>query len=804
MDALWLETRFALRALRRRPGFTLVAALTLALGIGANAAIFAVVRGVLLQPLPYDDPGGLVTIGVAPDRAGDAPGSMSLPDLQDLEREAGSLATVVGYSPRAMTLTEMGEPVVVSIGRVSKGLLASFRLAPILGRDILEGESGRDAPPFIVLGHGFWQEQFGGSGDVLGRTVRLNGISYQVIGVAPAGFDFPAGVQGWIPRRMDPEGCGRGCHTWRVIARLAVGGSVSAASLEAEAIGASLAEAYPESNYDKAFLVHSLRDDVVGDVRTGLWILFGAVAAVLIIACANVANLLLARASTRRDEMAVRAAVGASPGRIATGLLVESAALATLGAVGGLSLAWGGVAALRRLSAGTLPRVEMISVDGTVVLFALVLAGLVTFAFGLSPALQVARASLSANLRTAGRGGTARGRRALRSALTVSEMALSVLLLIGAGLLLRTFAQMYAIDMGFESREITRFTVSLPTAEYTDLDQVRTFYRTLEGRIGALPGVEAVGSAYGSALAPGWTSGDVHVAGRPVPRPEEEVGATIRAVSPGFLETLRIPLVRGRLLEPADDASGPPVALVNEAFVRAVFPDEEAIGRQVRITVDMGYGSPDWRIVGVLADTRARSLTREADPQIFVPHGRFGPTTMTVHIRGVPGATAGIGPVREEVRALDPNLPLRGVETVEEAIQRQIAPTRFFLLGVGMFAGLAVVLAIVGLYGVMAYLVARRMRELGIRVALGAQPGAILRMVLRDGARPAVLGAAIGVALALAGGRLLEGLLYGVTARDPWILLGVPVVLTLVAVAAVLPLAARASRVDPVEILRSE
>jgi len=780
--------------------------MTVALGVGANAAIFSVLNGVLLKPLPYNEPDGLVNVfmvpGGQPEKLRD---SMSHPDIADLLDQSPSFATLVGHDPFAATLTVAGEPVLVQTARLTDGLMETFHLSPELGRDIRAEECGPGAPRIIVISHGFWRDHFGMSADVLGEIVDISGRAYEVIGVAPEGFGFPDGTQLWMPHRLSLESCGRGCHTWSAVGRLAPGATVDSSQAEADTIALSLAETYPESNTEKGFRVESLRDLIVERVRAPLWILLGAVTAVLLIACANVANLLLIRASARTGEVAVRAALGATRGHLAAQIMMESAILALVGGVAGLLMAAGGVETVRLTAAGILPRVGEITVDGTVVVFTLGLVLFVTLLFGSSPAAYLARCPLTANLSHAGRG-TERTRlgRPSRSLLVAMEVGLSIVLLVGAGLLLRSFAKLYAVDLGFQTAGIVRFTLSLPSSHYRSLEDVRTFYRSLEDRIAALPGVEAVGTIYGAPLGQAHTTSVVVVEGRPFPQPGRETYSAIRAVSPLYLETLGIPLIRGRTLEQADDVSGVPVGVVNEAFVRENFPGEEPLGKKVRITTNLGYGSPFWRIVGIVGDIRSHNLTESPVPELYVPHGQCGPGYATVNARSRLGVDALLPAIRSEVRALDPGLPLQYVETVSEVVQREVAPTRFYLLMLGLFAALALTLAAVGLYGVLGYIVSQRTREIGIRVAMGASKGEIVRMVISDGLWPALAGAAVGLAASLFAGRLLEALLYGVTPRDPWILISVPAVVVCVALLSSLTPARRAGRVDPVVALRTE
>ena len=666
-------------------------------------------------------------------------------------------------------------------------------------------EFGVDGPAIIVLSYGFWQSRFAGSSDVLGRSVTLNGFDYEVVGVAPEGFAYPSTAEFWVPRRMDLESCGRGCHTMRTIGRMAAGSTVESLQAEVDALALNFESAYPETNTGKRFLVRSLQDQVVGGVERGLWLILGAVGIVLVIACANVANLLLVRASTRAGEVAVRSALGASRGRLITQVMVESGVIAVLGGLFGLALAWLGVQLLPQFSAGGIPRIDEIIIDAPVLLFTLGTVALVTVLFGLVPAVALARTSLRTGLGSGStRGGEGRGSGRARSLLLGGEVALSAVLLVGAGLLLRSFAQLYAVDVGFETREILRFKLNLPSTRYTELDQITTFYRTLEERIWTLPGVEAAGSVWGPPLGRGNASGTVLVGGRPEPTPAEETEASVHPIGPGWMETMRIPVIRGRGLTEADDHAAELVAVINEAFERQNFPGEDPIGQDVRVTVGLGFGSPTWRIVGVVGDVRSRGLERETDAQIYMPHGQYGPRDMAITVRGIPGAPSLLPILREEVRALDGSLPLYEVETVEEALQRHVAPTRFYMILVGLFAGLAAVLAAVGLYGVVAYSVSRRTREIGLRVALGARRDGIIRLVVGKGMRPALVGLAVGLGTALSGGRVMEALLFGVQPRDPVILGGTALLLTVVTLAAAILPAYRASRVDPVKALRAE
>ena len=793
------DLRYGLRQIRRHPGFATVAVLTLALGIGATTAIFSVVHGVILRSLPYPEPDRLVAVWVDPSN------SMSYPDLRDVREETDAVEALAGYSRSDVALTVDGAASLLASAQVSGGLLSVMQVPPLLGRDLREEEFGANAAPVAVISHGTWQRLFGGAPDVLGQSLEINGIVREVVGVAPEGFDFPGDVEIWLPRQIDPEGCGRGCHTWATVGRLAAGATLEQAAIEADRLAESLSEAHPQSNFEKRFAVVSLQDDMVGDVRAGLWIVLAAVTAVLLIACVNVANLLLVRATERSGEMAVRRALGAGRGRLATQLLVESGLLAITGGALGLALAWGGVAALRGLSAGTIPRIEDVTVDLPVVLFALSVVVLVTLVVGLVPALRGSESSPGAELARVGRGRSGVARQGPRRVLVALEVGLSVVLLVAAGLMIRSFHQMAQVELGYQVESLTRFRLSLPGVRYATLPEVRDFYRGLEDHLAALPGVEAVGSAFGAPLAAGNITGDLLLEGEPEPEPGQEIPASLVTVSPGYLETMRIPVVQGRPLVASDDGEGPPVTLINETMARRAFPGEDPIGRRIGVTARMFDDTPDfWEIVGVVRDVRSESVTQEPVPEMYLPQGRFGPATLWVTIRSTPGGEPSLETLRETVRSLDPTLPIRNFEQMRDAISREVAPTRFYLLLIGLFAGLALLLAAIGIYGVLSYLVTTRRHEIGVRVALGADRARIVRLTIVEGLAPALVGLGGGLAMALAGGRVMESLLYGVAPRDPLVLVGIPVVLLLVALVAVTIPSLRAARIDPAEALRAD
>ena len=795
------ELRFSARALRRRPGAGLLAIITLALGIGASSTIFSVVNGVLLRPLPYPEPEGIISVVSNWTGPESGLGSMSYPDLADLASAAPSIESLVGVNSTSMTLTGMGDPRVLTVTRLTEGLMRTFRIAPHLGRDLRADEFGPKGPTVVVIGYGFWQSQFGGDPEVLGQTLTLSGRAYEVVGVAPPGFDVPSDRELWIPRRLDVEDCGRGCHTMAAVGRLVPGATLERVRVEVARIAADLSAAYPDTNINKGFLVRSLRDLIVGEVRPGLVLMLGAVALVVLIACANVANLLLAQAANRSGEIAIRTAIGADRGHLLAQVLVESSLLAFLGGVLGLGLTALSLTLMPAVVTG-IPRIHGVTIDGNVMLFTLATVVTVTLLFGSAPAFAFLRASFKQGLARAGKGGESVARERFRGLLLAGEVALSALLLIGAGLLLRSFSALYAVDLGFESRDLVRFNTLLPGTDYEDLASVRAFYRELEERARALPGVEAAASAWGPPLGRSRATGDVRIEGRPEPSPDQAREASVQPVGPDWFETMGIGLVAGRGLEPRDDAGPKPVVVVNETFVRQHFPDEDPIGHHVELSVDLGYGTAGGRIVGVARDVRGRRLDRNPDPQVYVPHGLYGPNGLTVTVRRRAGAPSPLPALREIVAQLDPNVPMYRIETVEQVVSEQVAPTRFYLVLLLAFAALAALLAAIGLYGVVAYSVSRRRREIGLRAALGASRPGLLRMVLARAMTPAILGLALGLIAAWFGSRVLAATLFGVEARDPWIFGATSALLMLVSLLATVVPAWRASRIEPASALR--
>lgn len=802
MDVVRQELRFAARSLRRRPTFAALVVGTLALGIGATTAVFSVVNGVLMQPLPYAEPDELVMVWAYDVQSEPARGSMSVPDILSLQ-ESTAFVGIEGWTPGSFTLTGGDTPVEIDGARVTGSLLAVLEGTPHLGRDLRAEENSPDAPRVAVLSHGFWVDRLASDPSVVGTTIELDEVAHEIVGVMPPGFEYPDDAEIWVPHRTDLSSCGRGCQTLLAVGRLAPGIGVDAAGERVASTAALLAEEFPNSNQFKGLRVEPMVDVVVGDVRGGLWVLLGAVGGVLLIACANVANLLLVRAASRTTEVAVRSALGASPRRMVGGTLAESALLATMGGALGVGIAALAVRAFRFVPPDTVPRMDTVAVDAPVLVFGAVVTVAVTLLFGLAPAVGLARGSAGKALGGAARAGHRREGR-FRAALLAVEVGLSVVLLAGAGLFLRSLVELQGVDLGFDQTEVVRFNVDLPQSKYAELSQISDFYQRLEARLREVPGVEAVGSAWDPPLWSGRIYGSVRVDDRPAAAPGEERDAAIRPATPGFFDVLGLRLLEGRGILPTDVDGPLGVAVVNEAFVRENFPGENPMGRTFRMSASFGWRPAEgFRIVGIVGDVRARP-TADADPAIYVPHAQFGPGRLSVHLRGRAGMEGLVTAARGIVNEMDPNLPLTRVQTMREAMTEATGTTRFYLALVGAFAGLAVVMTGVGLFGVVSFLVSRRTREIGVRVALGAGTGRVRSMVVAQGLLPALWGVGIGVATTLLGGRVIESLLFTVRPGDPMILAGVAVLLVALSVLATLVPARRATRVDPVVALRAE
>jgi len=800
---------YALRGIGKKPLFHAVAVLTLALGIGANAAIFTVVDAVLLRPLPYPQPDRLMMLWTYNPRQGFDKDVGTYPNFEDWRRASRSFERMSAYAGASATLTERGDPAQIRGGRVTHDFFDTLGVAPARGRAFAAANGQAGGERVAILAHGLWTRRFGADPSIVGRTIVLNGVSHEVVGVMPENFAYPEDAEFWVP--LAPVGPyeqllrARGAYWLTVVGRLKPGVTRETAQAEMDSIAARLEQEYPDSAGTGIRLV-PMHDEIVGDVKRPLWILFGAVCFVLLIACTNVANLLLTRAASRQRELAIRSALGASRGRLLRQLLTESLILGLIGGGAGLLLAAWCTAFLQTLAPAGLPRLSTIAVDRQVIGYGVAASMLTSLLFGLVPALHAANRDSGANLKEGGRSGTdsVRGRR-VRAGLAIGELAVALVLLVGAGLLVRTVVALNSQDPGFASTGVLTLRLDLPQSKYTTPERVAAFYDQLVERLSALPGVESAGAGSSLLLSRLPASATISIEGRPpLPRDVQDIPVPYDTVTPGYFSTLQVPLRRGRMFTRADTPGAQGVALVNESFVKRFFPNEDPLGR--RIT----FGNPTepdtrWQtIVGVVADTRRGGFEREPWAETYFPMQQVPDRRMFVFLRTAGDPAALARTAQAAVWALDRDQAIAGIRTVRDLLAQAQANRRFTTLLLGLFAAIALVLAAIGVYGVLAYATAQRTQEIGIRMALGADRAAILRLVFAGGVKLAVIGLGIGITGALALTQVLSGLLFGVSPRDPLTFLVVPGALLLVALAACWIPARRAVRVEPVIALRGE
>jgi putative ABC transport system permease protein len=793
------DTRYAIRQLITTPGFTVVAVLTLAFGIGATSAIFSVVNTVMLQPLPYPQPDGLVRIFERVPQYGRF--SVAPANFLDWRRQSSVFERIAAYAGGTDTFIGSDGPERIPMASVSWDTFELLGVAPALGRSFRADEDLPKQNTVIVISHGMWQRRFGGDPGVLGRSVPLSGSPVTIIGVMPPDFYFPSrDPEFWRPIAFDPASATRGGHFIGVIARLKPGVTVDQAGVEMRTIAERLAVQHPDSSANESAETIALHDLIVGPVRPMLLTLLAAVGVIVLIACANVANLLLVRASVREKEIAIRSALGAGRRRLVMQMLVESLVLALGGGALGVLLAYLAIGPIQTLSAGSIPRASELALDRTVLAFAVLVSLATGVIFGLVPAWQASRAGLGTVLKEGGRSSSTSGGRWVRSTLLVAEVALSIVLLVGASLLLRSFAKLTSVDPGFTPDRVLAFRVALPLTAYPE-DHVRVaFYDRLIEKLGSLPGVETAGMVQQLPMRGGYVL-SFEIQGRPPARPGEELSANHRVVSPGYFRALGIPQLRGRALSDRDTSKAPMVAVVDQAFVQRHFPDEDPIGRGI----DIGNGTDGfYEIVGVVGDVHYSGLDAAAAPTMYVPFQQdvFSSMWMVVATRGEPAQMTGA--VRQTVRGLDGSLPAFSIAPLADVVSESVAQRRFSMLLLGLFALVALFLAAVGLYGVVAYTVNQRTQEIGLRMAIGAKPGDVLRMVIGGGMKLAAIGVVIGIGGALALAGLVASMLYGVTPFDPASYAATAAVLLAVAALACWIPARRAMRVDPLVALRQE
>ena len=801
MESLCQDLRYGLRGLAKNPGFTLVAVLTLALGIGANSAIFSVVNAVLLRPLPYREPERIVTAL----RGGWFP--IAPANFLDWRAQQSAFEQIGAAQAWGPTLTGRERPEQVGALQVTSDLFSVLGVSPALGRTFLPGEDQPGAGKVVVLSHHLWQRRFGGDPALVGQTITLNGDGYTVVGVMPAGFQFApfwvTNAELFAPLNLGPRAGDRAGQSLRVFARLKEGVTREQAQAEMNAISRRLEQQYPETNKNSDIRIDPLHEKVAGKVRPALLVLLGAVSFVLLIACANVANLLLARSAARRKEIAVRAALGAGRVRLIRQLLTESMLLGLAGGGLGLLLAGWGINLLVALSPANLPRVETISLDLRVAGFTLAVALATGLIFGLAPALQASKLDLNEALKEGGRGSTEGLRRnRVRGALVVAEVALALVLLIGAGLMIRSFRRLQAVDAGFDPRRVLTLTVQTSGPKYATGAQRAAFFDQLLPRLAALPGVASASAINHLPLAGDtWTLGFA-VEGRPAPAPGERQGAVYRIVRPGYFRTMGMTVLNGRDFTDQDRAGAPGVAMINETFARSVWPNEDPIGKRIRVNDD---GPNPREVIGVVKDAKQSEWTADARREVYLSHLQTPtPSYLTLVLRAAGEPLGLAAAVQREVWSIDQDLPVAKVASLEQVVADAVGQPRFNLLLLNLFAAVALALAAVGIYGVMAYSVAQRTHEIGIRLALGARAGDVLKLVVGQGLILTLIGLAIGLGAAFGLTRLMESLLYGVSATDPATFIAIPLLLAGVALFASYLPARRAMKVDPMTALRDQ
>ncbi len=806
MDFFTTDLAHALKSLRRSPGFTAVAILTLGLGIGANVAIFSVVNAALIRPLPFPDPGQLVRLNPETRKLS---GSASPPDFADWRAQAHSFTEMAAVNQGTWALSADGPAEQLPGARVTPGFFRVMGVAPAAGRGFTDDDAAPGQDNTVVISERLWRTRFGSSPATLGSHLRLDGVSRLVTGIMPAGFDFPDAADLWLPMGFDAQvlATQRGAHYLDVYARLEPGVPLPDAGTEMAAIAERIGKAYPQANPGQTVRVTSLHDALVGNARGALLLLLAAVGVVLLIASVNVANLLLARGAARAREVAVRAALGASSARLASLVLAESLWLGLAGALLGLGLAvWGTglVVALAPPIAG----LKDVAVDRTVFGFALVEGLLTSCLFGLLPALRSGRRlDLQHGLRDGGAAVGGRAGRRSRSILVVAEVALAVVLVVGAGLLLKSFARLSHVDAGFDPRDLLTFEVSLPNLY--SVERTAQFYGSLLERIDGLPGVQSAGAVFGLPLSGfGYQISVSELDGRTL-APEEQdrtVSPQVRVITPDYLRSMGMRLVRGRGLTSADRNGATPVVLVNEAAARQLWPDADPLGHHLTLGTSMGLGRGKigGDVVGVVADIHESSLSVPSRPQLFLAHDQFPTGFMSVVVKSTVPPAALTRQLQRELTAVDPDVPMFRVRTMEEWLGQSVGAPRFYALLLGLFAALALLLSLIGVYGVLTQAVGERTREIGLRIALGAEPGRVRGQVIRQGLTPAGIGLGAGLVMAWAVTPILRSQLYEVSPLDaPTYALVVGLLLLTALLAAWIP-ARRAAAVDPLVALRAE
>ena len=806
------DVRYALRMLLKNPGFTFVAVITLALGIGATSAMFSVINAVLLRPLPYHEPERLVTIWEESPERDLYQIPVSFANLRDWADQTQTFEQIAAYTFTNLNLSGAGEPARLATVRTSANLFSLVGAAPLLGRTFLAEEDNEGSGRVVILSHAVWRQRFGSDPGVIGQSLALNNQAYTVVGVMPASFQFPVGfgylgkvlndpIELYVPLAPTKREAARGNYSFFTIGRLKPGATIEQARAELTTIEGRLEQQYPDTNTGMAVSLVATREQTVKEIRPALLVLFGAVSFLLLIACANIANLLLARGASRQKEFAIRAALGASRARVLRLLLTESVILSLAGGCLGLLLALWSTDALVALGPDNLPRLHEVGIDGRVFGFTLAVSLATSILFGFIPAIHAAKPDLNEALKEGSRGSTGSGAaKRIRGALVSAEVALSLVLLIGAGLMIRSFFRLQQMNLGFNPDNALAVNLSLsPTRYPEDRQQAAFFHEALE-RLQSLPGIQAAGATTGLPLTLNLSGTDFRIEGRPEPEAGKEMMVHTRSVSPGYFGTLGISLIKGRDFSDRDKRDAPGAAIINIELTRIYFPNEDPIGK--RITFDDGG---TWlSIVGIIDDVKQLGQDSAAKPEVYFPFSQMTSSSMSLVVRTSASPASVVASIKDQIQQIDKDLPITDVKTMRQLLAESVSGRRFNMLLLTIFGAVALILAAVGIYGVISYSVSQRTHEIGIRMALGADTRHVLRLVVGQGMWLALVGIAIGLGASFFLTRLMSTLLFGVTATDPITFAVISVTLTGVALAATLAPSRRATKVDPMIALRYE
>jgi len=802
MDSLFHDIRFGFRTMLRNPGFAAIAILTLAIGIGANAALFSVIDGVLLKSLPIKDADRVMFVWETNPSISASTFATSTLNYRDWKEGNHSFSVIAGRRGFAANLVAGGEPERVIGERVTADYFTALGVDPIIGRSFQPGDDKLGAEPLVLLSRGLWQRRFGGDQNIIGQAITLNGQKCTVTGVMPN--DYRPNIEFWTPLQINYDNADRYLHDTTVVARLAPGVSISQAQAEMNTILARMTQQYPEMLKGWGIQVVPMHDSIVQNIRLALLVLFGAVAFVLLIACTNVANLLLARAAVREREIAIRIALGAGRMRLIRQLLTESLLISVIGGGIGILIAIWGTNFLISLNPQGIPLSSTVGVDYRVLGFTFVVSVLAGLLFGIVPALQSTKLNLNETLKESKSSGNARAG-LIRSALVVSEITLALVLLIGAGLLIKSFSRLQDVDPGFNYDRMLTFQISLPPTLYSKPNQITGFFKNAVDRISALPGVKGAGAISQAPLAANGPRYIFYAEGRPLPAPNEAPLAAYRIVTPTYFQAMGIPLIAGRFFTEADDDKAQPVIIVSQSLAKQMWPGQDPIGKGMTVGVPLpGQPINFSKIIGVVGDVKHTSLSGDPDMQMYDPLLQSPSPSMAIVMRSAVDPISLADSARKTIAGLDPALPIANMKTMDTVVYESMAPFRFNMSLLTIFAGVALLLTIIGIYGVMSYSVSQRTREIGIRIALGAKPSSVRTMIIKQGLILAAIGLVFGLTGSFFAKWILSSLLFGISATDPTIFVGVALIIVVISALACYIPARRATRIDPMIALRYE